>query len=152
MPSPLKSPTTMDRLNTPPNPKEIGPPCFEVNSPLPFPSSTVTTRAFWSVPGYEPTLNVAKSWKPSPLKSPTAMELRAELGPPEEGGITIEYGLPGAWVNPPEPFPSSTVTVGAGNVFAVARSGKPSPLKSPTTTATGCAPTANGLSAGCVNP
>ena len=39
---------------------------------------------------------------PSPLKSPTATDA---------GAVPTVNGLPGACVNPPEPFPSSTVTL-----------------------------------------
>src|SRR5260370_1428511 len=72
---------------------------------------------------------------PSPLKSPTTTEL---------GDDPTAKGVPRAAANPPNPFPTSTVTLLLPQV-AVARSGMPSPLKSPTTTESGRDPGANGL-------
>src|SRR5438552_5494824 len=77
---------------------------------------------------------------PSPLKSPTTTE---------EGDLPTANGLPGAVVKTPEPFPSNTVTLLLPR-FAVARSGMPSPLKSPTATKAGNDPTANGLPAAAI--
>src|SRR5271169_6275586 len=77
---------------------------------------------------------MARSGLPSPLKSPTATD---------EGPDPAWNGLPGAAAKPPDPFPSSTVTV--PSPLAMARSGLPSPLKSPTATDMGFVPTVNGL-------
>ncbi len=55
-------------------------------------------------------------------------------------GDEIAYGLPGAGLNAPEPLPSITLTV-LPALSAVAKSGMPSPLKSPVARENGCAPT-----------
>ena len=65
-----------------------------MNPPVPFPSSTVTVLLS--------KFAVARSTLPSALKSPATTQLDPPL---------TATGLPVACVNPPVPFPSSTVTV-----------------------------------------
>ena len=64
--------------------------------------------------------------------------------------LATANGLPRAAVNPPEPFPISTVTLSL-MLFATARSGIPSRLKSPTATEEGPVPAGNGLPTAAVN-
>src|SRR5665213_1531856 len=69
----------------------------------------------------------------------------------DRGDDPTAIGLPAAAVNPPDPFPRSTVTVLLPEL-AVTRSSWPSPLKSAAATKAGDAPTAKGLRAAAVNP
>src|SRR3989442_717044 len=110
MPSPLKSPTATDRGFLP---------TVKVRAawkdPSPLPSSTETES--------EPALATARSGTPSPLKSPTATERACE-----------PVAKPRAAWKVPSPLPSSTEIeeVSKSTPPATARSGTPSPLKSPT--------------------
>lgn len=83
---------------------------------------------------------------PSPLKSPTASQTGRAPAPRY---VSV---LAGTAVNPPEPFPKKIVML-LLTTFAVARSGMPSPLKSPTMIEAGPDPGAlNGLPEAAVNP
>lgn len=86
-----------------------------VGGPFPLPSRTNTAPEF--------PLAVARSWRPSPLKSPAPIEL---------GGSPAVSG----WRKLPSSRPSPMDTV-PESLLAVARSCRPSPLKSPTAAATG---------------
>ena len=132
LPSPLKSPAVM---NTGPNPTKKGLPEAGLNLPVPSPSNTVTVLPL--------VFATARSGLPSPLKSRTTND---------SGSGPTAKGLPGAGMKPPVPFPGSTVTL-LPVEFAVARSGTPSLLKSPTATATGevLLPAENGLPVAAVN-
>jgi hypothetical protein len=77
---------------------------------------------------------VARSCRPSPLKSPTATE---------RGPVPTGSGEEAAAVKSPMPSPSTIVTL-LEPEFAVARSCRPSPLKSPTATETGRDPAGSG--------
>src|ERR1044071_480891 len=68
---------------------------------------------------FEPELVVARSWRPSPLKSPTAIELGFEAAKNWVGALK--------W---PAPSPNKIETT--LSPLVTARSCKPSPLKSPT--------------------
>ena len=86
-----------------------------------MPNKTDTLSEFW--------LAVAKSWFPSPLKSPTTTEV----------GLIPTWN-PVATLKPPAPSPNKTDTLDA--LLETARSWFPSPLKSPTATEKGKVPTA----------
>ena len=75
-----------------PTPKGL--PGAAAKPPEPSPSSTVTLS--------EPALAVTRSGFVSPFRSPIATEFGFEPTP---------KGLPGAAAKPPEPSPSSTVTL-----------------------------------------
>src|SRR5262249_43677742 len=103
-----------------------------VKPPIPSPNKIVTVL--------EKKFAVARSGLPSRLKSPTTTEL---------GPDPTSTGEPWGCVKPPIPSPNKIVTVEAAE-FAVARSGLPSRLKSPTTTERGPDPTSTGEPWGCV--
>src|SRR5205085_2109509 len=85
---------------------------------------------------------VERSGLPSRLKSPTATEM---------GKLPTATGELEGCENPPLPFPSRIVTVLALK-FAVARSGVPSRLKSPTATDLGLLPVPTGEPQACEKP
>src|SRR5260370_11672681 len=89
-----------------------------LKSPTPLPNSTPTPK--------EPA--TARSHTPSPLKSPTAMQI----------GLSPTAKFRGAW-KVPSPLPKSTET-SLEDSLATAKSCSPSPLKSPTATNRGFLP------------
>ena len=89
-----------------------------------------------------PAFATAMSSMPSRLKSATVIAI---------GLVPATNGLALAAANPPEPFPSNSVTL-LPSGLATARSRMPSPLKSPVARACGPAPVANGLPLAGVNP
>src|SRR5207344_656027 len=97
-----------------------------VKLPVPSPSRIVT----WSRLKFAAT----RSGRPSLLKSPTATD--QGLRPASSGEVDAGVKLPAA-------SPSRIVTLPSLK-FAVARSGRPSLLKSPTVTDKGSSPTASG--------
>src|SRR5271170_3057344 len=124
-PSPLKSPTAIDWK--PKNGKGGWGPegCIKVPSPLP-------NRIRSELHGDSSTLAQVstRSSLPSPLKSAAAIEL----------DVTVPLlfpKLPFAMVKVPSPLPRSTSLLPSSKAGATARSGMPSPLKSPTAIAPG---------------
>src|SRR5271170_1678504 len=122
-PSPLKSPTAIDWK--PKNGKGGWGPegCIKVPSPLP-------NRIRSELHGDSSTLAQVstRSSLPSPLKSAAAIELDVAWSVPK---------LPLAMVKVPSPLPKNTSLVPSSKAGAKARSGMPSPLKSPTAIAPG---------------
>ena len=131
-PSPLKSPTATDRGVLPVAGDAAAVNVPSPTLPVPLPSSTDTELAL--------ALAVARSCRPSPLKSPTA----TDCGPLPVAGEAAAVKVPSPML--PAPLPSSTDTVAALKL-AVARSCRPSPLKSPTATPAGRLPVAGDAAA-----
>src|SRR5437870_2254994 len=96
------------------------------NPPRPSPSSILTLL--------DKRFATTRSGFPSRLKSPTATA---------SGATPETTGEPGGSVNAPLPLPNSIVTL-SENLFATARSGLPSRLKSPTAAKVGARPAPTG--------
>ena len=131
----LKSPTTTwnGRWSLNP-PKTTSAGDGEVNVPLPTPRRIETLLL--SI------LTEARSSLPSPLKSPTAMEIGLSATPTNAGLGEVNVPLP-----TPKRIDNTALPWSAE-----AKSCLPSPLKSPTATAAGLAPTETSGGAGEVNP
>src|SRR5262249_20889508 len=114
----LKSPTATETGFVPaPTVELVG------NSPAPSPKRIVTLPEIPEILGF-PLLATARAGLPSPLKCPTATD---------SGEGPAPTGEPGAGAEPARRLPERMVTL-LFNKLATARSGLPSPLKSPTAT------------------